>query len=60
MPVTTRTTTITEAEIREAIVEWLAAQNAGEGPQVGNDDIIFASYEDTRPIEFCLIAIVDH
>ena len=59
MPVITMTTTINEAEIREAIVDWLDAQNAGEGPQVSPDDIVLRD-EAGEPLAFALSASVDH
>ncbi len=46
----TTTYTLTEADIREAIVEWLARQNAGDGPGVSPDALRLQSREVGRTL----------
>ena len=59
MPVITHNITINEAEIREAIVEWIGRLNAGEGPKVSPSSIIFSSGDDDTALEFAIYAEAD-
>jgi ketosteroid isomerase-like protein len=59
MPVTTHTTRMTEQEIREAVVKWLRECNAGEGPAVSADDLVFID-DNGEPFGVLVSVMVDH
>jgi hypothetical protein len=59
MPVTKSTTTLTEAEIREAIVRWLSDFAGGTGPNVDPTKIVFHD-ESGKPIMRTVCASVEH